>query len=296
MNPFQHKTIFLTGGTGFFGKWLLKTLPQSATVTVLSRNPERFLRENPQFHGVRFVTGDIRDFEIPRTRFDYLIHGATASSGPVEDAEMESVITRGTERVLQMNFGKMLYVSSGAVYGPNPPEHVPEDYPGEPVSVYGRGKLAAEKMCLAGGLPVTIARCFAFVGPYLPLDAHFAIGNFIDDCLHGRPVVIKGDGTPRRSYLYARDLAHWLWTLLASGDPGRAYNVGSDRSCSIREVAELVRSVAGSSNAIEILTPPGTGAPSAYVPDISRARHELGLQVTTSLDGAIRETLEFYRR
>lgn len=296
MSELKGKRIFLTGGTGFFGKWLLRALPASARITVLSRDPKHFVHAHPEFGGVEFLRGDVRNFPLPVEHFDYVIHGAASSATPLADDEMESVIIRGTEHVLQMNFDKMLYISSGAVYGPNPPESVAENISGTPVNAYGRGKKAAEQFCLASGKAVTVARCFAFVGPYLPLDAHFAIGNFINDCLHRRPLVIKGDGTPLRSYLYAGDLAAWLLKILTDGAPGRAYNVGSDQSLSIRELAGLVKTVCGNPRPVEIRTPPVPGQPvSAYVPDISRARHELGLKITVPLKDAIRRTFDHYR-
>jgi dTDP-glucose 4,6-dehydratase len=154
--------------------------------------------------------------------------------------------------------------------------------------------------CLAArdGLATTVARGFAFVGPGLPLDVHFAIGNFIRDALAGGPLAIGGDGTPLRSYLYAADMVEWLVTILLHGQAGRAYNVGSEEALSIREIADRVAGVAASTLAggrrpeVIVARQPTPRSPAErYVPDCTRARVELGLVPATSLDEGIRRTM-----
>jgi dTDP-glucose 4,6-dehydratase len=141
-----------------------------------------------------------------------------------------------------------------------------------------------------------IARLFAFAGPHLPLDLNFAIGNFVRDALKGGPIQIAGDGTPKRSYLYAADLAVWLWTILLRGQPARPYNVGSDEEVNIAELAELVLRNAAPGTSIEIAQSPKPGVPPArYVPCVNRAREELGLRVRIPLDEAIRRMFDWYR-
>ena len=196
----------------------------------------------------------------------------------------------------------------GAVYGPQPPglTHLPENHPGgpdplDPGSAYAEGKRAAEQLCaLAGqerGIEIAVARGFAFVGPRLPLDAHFAVGNFIRDALADGPIRVGGDGTPFRSYLYAADLAIWLWTILLRGAPGRAYNVGSDDAMSIAQVAGTVRAALEVRAPVQVARLPSpAGQPaSRYVPDISRARHELGLRPHIDLAEGVRRTARWVR-
>ena len=143
-----------------------------------------------------------------------------------------------------------------------------------------------------------IARCFAFVGPLLPLDAHFAAGNFVRDALCGDEIHVEGDGTPYRSYQYPADLAAWLWVLLTRGESCRAYNVGSEESVSIRQLAGAVAGAAraiGHAPSVTVTRQPNPAAPPArYVPSTARAREELGLASWITLDEALMRTLAWH--
>jgi dTDP-glucose 4,6-dehydratase len=143
------------------------------------------------------------------------------------------------------------------------------------------------------GFAAPIVRCFAFSGPHLPLDLNYAIGNFVRDALAGGPIRIGGDGTPRRSYLYAADLAIWLWTILMRGESCRLYNVGSGDDLSIMELARRVVAIISPGLAVEIARKPTPGGLVArYVPAVSRAGTELGLVARILLDESIRRMAE----
>lgn len=313
--------LFLTGGTGFFGKTLLRHClflaeldPKDIKeITVLSRDPEQFLAECPEFSGnpsITFLKGDIQQREsLPwGHNYTHVLHAATDSTiGPsLTPLQRYDQIVDGTRNILDLAVAtgahRFLLTSSGAVYGPQPSElaAIPEDWSGspplaEPSTAYGQAKRAAEHLCaLVGeqhGLETVVARCFAFVGPDLPLDVHFAIGNFIRDALTAAAITVSGDGTPLRTYLDQTDLAHWLLSLLEHGRPGQAYNVGSDEVISIAGLAHLVRDVLAPDKPVRILGQPAPGAArNRYVPDIRKAKQQLGIGVTVPLAEAIRST------
>jgi dTDP-glucose 4,6-dehydratase len=315
--------IFLTGGTGFFGPWLVETfayaneaLRLGAELVVLSRDPDAAVGRLPHYanlQGVTFHRGDVRDFTPPAGSFDTVIHGAAESSqqGHVGDHRlMFDTIVDGTRSTLGLarsaGVKRYLLLSSGAVYGRQPANlsHVPEDYTGAPDlgdarSGYGEGKRAAEVLAAIAasesGLSVRVARCFAFVGPHLPLDIHFAIGNFIRDALRGGPIRIRGDGTAVRSYLYMADLAIWLWTLALSSQASGAYNVGSAESVSIRETANRVAAVIDPGVRVEVEGKPTPGqAPQRYVPAIDRMRQQLLREPLIGLEDGIRRTAAWH--
>ncbi len=291
--------ILLTGGTGFFGKSILDMVKRELLTgydfTILSRNPEKFLHDFPEFAnltGVSFICGDVRDFQISGT-FDAMILGATPASVMIPDEEMRSIILDGTTHSLeiarQCKVKKLLFISSGAVYGKQRTPKVAENDTCRPLTAYGIAKKEAETLCFTSGIPAVAARCFAFAGKYLDRNIHFAIGNFIRDALAGKEIIINGDGTPLRSYLYADDLVIWLFNLLERGKNGQAYNVGSDHAVSIAELAEAVSAVLAPHLPVKIMKKPlpgGTVQP--YVPDISLSRR-CGLSCeTTDLANAIR--------
>lgn len=312
--------LLLTGGTGFIGKWLLASflhanqrLGLSARVVALSRRPESFLQEFPGLHGaseIEWLAGDVRELSPAAVgECAFAIHAATDVVAASTPQEILDTCTAGTRRVLDaMASGgaarrRVLLLSSGAVYGRTPSElgAISEDWSGAPdplapASAYGEGKRVSELLCTIAaaarpGLEVAIARCFAFVGPHLPLDKHFAIGNFIGAALNGEDIRIQGDGTPLRSYLYAADLAHWLWVMLFDAPSGRAYNVGGAEALSIGNLAHRVNRILGGTGEVRIAHTPRPGAaPQAYLPSVDRIAAELGLSPTVGLDDAILRT------
>jgi nucleoside-diphosphate-sugar epimerase len=312
------RNIFITGGTGFVGKWLLatlldakETLGLNCNITVLSRNPAAFLSTWPRMaRQVEWISGDVREFAFGNKHFDVIVHAATDVIAHTSPQEVFDTCLEGTRRVMalarQSGATKVLMVSSGAIYGPLPPgmTHVPENHMGGPdpldaKSAYAEGKRVSEWIAAQeakGGLDVKIARIFAVVGPHLPLDKHYAVGNFIKAGLAGKEIVIEGDGTPHRSYLYAADMAAWLWAILFRGQSIRPYNVGSDESISILDLAVHVSELLTASTVRirSLCAPDSKQLPQYYVPSIHRIQTELGLSNPMPLLQALEHTSRWH--
>lgn len=323
--------IFLTGGTGFFGIWLLESLlwanqrrALGLSVTVLTRSANKFLSEKA-LHlrsraELKFLQGNLVDFEIPSAtdefRFSHIIHAASETN--LEQSEdwasrHLAAALDGTRRLLDMaashRIDGMLVTTSGAVYSHMDavsadgrcielPAGV-QDYASERI-VYGQAKRMMEVMSAVAAqehaFRVLIARCFCFVGPYLPLEGNYAVGNFIRDVLEGKKIIVSGDGTPLRSYLYPVDLVVWLLKILVAGRSGVPYNVGGQRAVSIGELAHVVAGVSSHAAGVDIKGAPVAGTrPNAYLPSVDRIRDQFGLSVTVDLEEAIWRTLAWQR-
>ena len=314
LEELRGKSLFITGGTGFFGKWLLGALCHANAelglglrVTVLSRDPATFLRSHPEAAGVpalRFEQGHVSDFPLVDYRYDYILHAAadtTAFTTDAEEGERSRVIVEGTRRMLDLarksGARRLLNVSSGAVYGAfaSQPSGAKEDdfASAEPLTPYGKAKRDAEHLCGESGVDFVTARAFAFLGPYLPLDVHFAAGNFLRDALHGGPILVRGDGTALRSYLYPANLVVWQLRILLRGQRARAYNVGSDEVVSTAKLAHLIADAIQPKPEVIIQSVQPQSSQNIYLPNVSRARAELNLDVAIPLRDAIVRTLSF---
>lgn len=314
-------SLLIIGGSGFFGKSILDAYKRGLLnpwgidlIYVLARNADRLKEEAPELVGtsIKLINGDIASCkELPTA--DYVIHAAasTDAANYLSQPEVEKKnIQAGTYNYCELakkfhQNSRIVYCSSGAVYGQQPQnlEKISEDYDGGSLADmsltkrdYAAAKRDAEVAIInlgKGGLSVSIARCFAFVGSYLPRDQHFAIGNFIEDGLNNRPIQVKADHLVYRSYMYADDLVEWLMHLCELGGSNcPVLNVGSDEALEIREVAKRVA---------DTFTVPLTSADISkpmidrYIPSIEKAKHfgsfKLNHDIRLSIDETIHSIL-----
>jgi dTDP-glucose 4,6-dehydratase len=320
INQLDGSRVLLTGGTGFAGKWLIETAKIACDNEATSFEmvvPTRSLNSKHAletkligFKNLSLVQGDLLNAEPDIGNVDAIIHAATPASAALNESnpiEMTRINTQSMQSALKFAENKLpfLFTSSGAVYGNQPQTvaHIPEKQ-GPPfselTSAYAKGKLLAETTCMQAGeegscTPI-IARLFAFSGRYLPRDTHFAIGNFVQNVLDRKPILINSDGQSRRSYLYGADMAIWLWSALAKKTPPHPLHIGSEHSISILELAQVVAAVSAAELNFtpEIRVAETSANPEKfhqYVPSNSDTRAYLNVQEWTSLNAGIAQMI-----
>jgi UDP-glucuronate decarboxylase len=315
------KRVLVTGGTGFFGVWMLTALGQimeslayDLEIAVITRDSRAFLGQYPGFNSSRnlcFLDGDIRSIDLAGERFSHLIHMATTSANETFSKELQinkiDLLYAGTKNLLEQLGGDLeavLFTSSGVVYGA--PLHDsrfhetqlsrPDNL--QPDSALAYGKLLAEYLVnyFSGefGYKYNIARCFSFLGQGLPLNIHYAAGNFIADAVNSKPIRVLGSGQECRSYMYIGDAVAWLLRLLVE-PTNDAYNVGSEKAMTVQELAQLVARVAGSPDRVEVLgqrLSEGNFKRQIYVPSTSKIRSRFsGLEEWTTVSEAVGKML-----
>jgi nucleoside-diphosphate-sugar epimerase len=321
----RNEHILIIGGTGFVGKWLTELVVFlndhynfNTNLLLLSRQPEIVYDQMPHLmkrKDVSLIRQDVRNIIDIYSDVSYVIHAAASpdsrvhSSDPIQTL---SVIVNGTQAVLSAisehsNLKKILYISSGLVYGSQPLDllYIDEKYRGAPpcnsiTSIYAEAKRCAEALCATYSsqykIPIVIIRPFAFIGPYQSLDKPWAINNFLRDGLSGGPIRILTDGETVRSYMYASDMAFWILRILTEGISGTAYNIGSPYPVTLNNLAEKI--ALNFSPRPDIRTGTLFADPkyrSRFVPDVSLAKRLL-LDFKVNLEDALKRTLASYAR
>lgn len=312
--------VLLTGGTGFFGSWVLvsfaalRELGLPVEMTVLSRAPDKFLEKNPSFQnmpGLSFRKGDVTDATIPFS-ITHILHFATSGAkadSPEQEQEIRRTVVDGTRHILsegkRVGAARCLMASSAAVYGSFGEKQSSEALiesaisPSAKLTSYGQAKRDAEALCrsasAARDIETVMARGFTFSGPLFPTSGPYVISSFMTSILNGLPLQVR---TPHalRSFMDGRDLVVGLWRLLAGGRDGEAYNVGSEEMVSMSELADIVRSVALKVSLrvpeVKVIAPSMTQGmmPVADIvrPSTAKLRTELGFQPTITLRESLR--------
>lgn len=320
--PLKNQKLLITGGTGFVGSWIAEFVAFlndnhnfNISLVLVGRNTDTFLAEKKHLatrSDIQLISKDIRYInELPQD-ISYIIHAAASPdnrnhlSNPIETI---STITRGTDNLIDSafklpNLKKFLYLSSGQVYGKSIMANalIAESDFGplncnKVTAVYPEAKRLAEATCCGYSsqykLPIVIARPFSFIGPYQSLSKPWAINSFINDALKNKTIRIIGNGEPIRSYMYPADMVVWLLKILIDGKINTAYNVGSPKGISLKDVAAKVVHLAQTSVNIDIKY--NNSDSSHYVPDISLCENDLGLKINYSIEDTIRKSIEWFK-
>jgi UDP-glucose 4-epimerase len=260
------KRALVTGGAGFIGSNLVDRLIDCGyRVRVLD---DLSTGKLDNIHGhlasgeVEFVEGDIRDRVMVNRcveDVDVVVHLAAQTSVPfsVENKDVTyEVNLEGTLNVLRScaksNVNKMVFSSTCAVYGDPVFLPITEEHPTKPISPYASSKLAAEKSCLgfndSAFFSTIILRFFNVYGPRQALSSESGVvTQFVDRLRRGLPLVVYGDGSQTRDFIFVSDVVDVVMDLLVREDlGGEVFNVGSGVQTSIHELAETFLDLTGS--------------------------------------------------
>lgn len=304
--------VLITGAAGFLGSHLV----------------DRFLKEGHEVVGVdnlvtgthgnlahlrgeerfRFIEGDVSRGIAMDGPLDGVLHFASPASPPdylalpIETLDVGSLGTRNALELARQRGARFFMASTSEVYG-DPVEHPQrESYWGNvnpvgPRSVYDEAKRFSEALTMAyhraHGLDTRIVRIFNTYGPRMrPRDGR-VVSNFVVQALAGEPLTIYGDGSQSRSFCYVADEVEGLYRLFMRGD-AEPTNVGNPDEFTVRELADLVLELTGSTSPI-VSRPLPVDDPKVRRPDITRAREKLGWSPKIPLREGLQRTIEWFR-
>ena len=234
-------------------------------------------------------------FASPASPRDYLAH-------PIETLEVGALGTLQCLRLAEEKGAGLFLASTSEVYGDPMVHPQPETYWGNvnpigPRSVYDEAKRFAEAATMAyhraQGLAVRIIRIFNTYGPRMRRQDGRAVPTFIDQALRGEPITVHGDGSQTRSLCYVDDLVEGIWRV-AHAELTGPINLGSTEEVSVGQLAEMIRSLAGTGSQV-VYTERPVDDPENRRPDASMARERLEWEPRVPLREGLARTMEWMR-
>lgn len=304
LNRFANSNVAIFGGTGFVGKWLVSTLSEAnrerrlnMNIQVISSNPDRASEMFSKYLPTRVDILSHHDYFAKKMPADIVFHGATPtvnSESRISCSDMDPVnitVEIVSNAVLHKNFPQIIHLSSGAVYGKQdylvPHQLESELFTDSPINEYTRTKIAIDSILdeakNRGHLRYSSPRLYAFAGPHLPLDAHFAVGNFMLNAFNKESIQINGNPETIRTYLYPSDLIHSLLELCFIDLP-RVVNIGSDIPITMFSLAQRISERI---NGVPIEVLGASLEPSRYVPSLENFRKYVSQKPFIEIDEII---------
>lgn len=311
ISELARKHILITGGTGFLGKQLVKELMDYKTrITIidkkmpLARQFEKLIKKK----GIQFIGCDLTKKsdikQIKREIKDSVIVIHLAAFVPISGNQHEDLIEKSTRVNIEGTINlvtsisdllqKICYVSTLDAYGNPVYMPVDEQHPTNPLSYYGASKLATEKylqvFSLKSKIPLTILRLSCTYGPGEWYER--AMPNFIRAAIDKKPLVIYGDGSDVRDYLYLDDAIRAI-VLALRKNSGGLYNIGSGRGYTIKEVAKKIIELTGGTSSIQFR--PRLRKRTKFIFDISRAQKELSYLPQAKLEDGLKREIAWFK-
>ena len=319
----EGKTVLIAGGKGFLGTYfknvltkINQTLSKPTKIIVMDSLITSKDKNDEKETNVEFVEQDIsQSFEI-QNNVDYIIHAASIASPPTYrkfPIKTVDVNYQGTKNLLEIAKGKkiqsMLLLSSSEIYGDPDMIPTPESYVGKvsctgPRACYDESKRLAETISILYfqqySIPIKIARPFNVYGPYLNLNDGRIIPDFMNNAMNKSEIIIHSDGTPTRSFCYARDAISGFFKLLFSNHDGIICNVGNDEEVSVKNVANIIQNIMDKPISIKIVKSEDPNYtkdnPQRRCPDLSLIKKVVNYEPKINLEEGLKRVYMWYRR
>ena len=290
------KNLTIIGGSGFIGKSFIDAYQKGNLkkfkikgINILSRSPQKIRKEmGKSFKGIKIFRGDISNLKnLPKS--ELIIYASEPANIQIYSKKIVTKYNNAIKNFYELSkknkYSKILYISSGSVYGKNIKKKKYRYY--NDVKKFSENII---KKLSKRSVKTSIARCFSFVGPYLPLTSNYAIGNFILDGFSKKKINVKANSKVYRSYLFSDDLINWLVKInLNSNKSCPVYNVGSNKKIEIKDLAKMIGNIF--SKEIKTKKNINNKKIDLYVPNINKIKKKLNVEITYNLKEAIISTI-----